>query len=244
MIHAAFGGMEPFVRLEATPDGVPLRTEPLADGVVFDFGVSSMQLDSAERGFSFQNDGPLDMRMDAEGQTAAEFLNSASQEQIADVLYTLGEERRSRAIARAIVAERERAPLARTLELARLITRVLGRPKGDGKHPATRSFQALRMHVNDELGEIERGLLAAVALLKPGGRLVAVAFHSLEDRLVKRFISEHAGLVPGGSRHLPAVNAPAPRLRIINARPVSPDEAEVNANPRARSAKLRAAERI
>ncbi|MDX2307774.1 MAG: 16S rRNA (cytosine(1402)-N(4))-methyltransferase RsmH [Hyphomicrobium sp.] len=215
------------------------------DGVVLDIGVSSMQLDQAARGFSFQNDGPLDMRMSGSGPSAADFLNSAKEELIADVIYTFGEERRSRAIARAIVRRREDQPFARTRDLADLVLRVFHGHKEEGKHPATRTFQALRIHLNDELGELERALLAAERVLKPGGRLVVITFHSLEDRIVKRFLTERAGKAPQSSRHLPptSVEFYEPSFRILNSRPLTPSQGELDANPRARSARLRAAVR-
>jgi 16S rRNA (cytosine1402-N4)-methyltransferase len=212
-----------------------------ADGVVLDIGVSSMQLDDPERGFSFQADGPLDMRMSGTGPTAADVVNTAAEADIAGILFQLGEERRSRPIARAIVARRRERPFARTLELAELVERILGRGKVGGRHPATRTFQALRIYVNDELGELAQGLSAAERLLRPGGRLAVVTFHSLEDALVKRFLKARAGKVAQASRHLPpgAPPARAPSFRFVNPRPVSPTERELAANPRARSARLR-----
>lgn len=214
------------------------------DGVVFDLGVSSMQIDEPERGFSFQTDGPLDMRMSGEGPTAADLVNTLDEGELADILFHFGEERRSRAIARAIVRARKEEPLTRTLQLARVVSQVLGGRKIEGRHPATRTFQALRIAVNDELGEVAAGLSAAERLLQPGGRLVVVTFHSLEDRIVKRFLAERSGKTPQVSRHLPlAEQKRAGSFRIVNQRPVTPDEEEIAANPRARSAKLRAAER-
>lgn len=213
------------------------------DGIVLDIGVSSMQLDEAERGFSFQADGPLDMRMSCDGPSAADVLNSFSEEQIADIIYDYGEERRSRAIARAIVKARTEAPLQRTKELADLVLRVFHGRKDEGRHPATRTFQALRIFVNDELGELERGLRGAEEILKPGGRLVVVTFHSLEDRIVKQFLAERSGKVDRGSRHLPQKNlqfSPS-SFRIVNSRPLTPQKGELDLNPRARSARLRAA---
>ena len=212
-----------------------------ADGVVLDLGVSSMQLDSQDRGFSFRLDGPLDMRMEAGGPSAADVVAAASERTLADIIFALGEERHSRAVARAIVKARAETPIRTTRALADIVGRVVhGRP-GD-IHPATRTFQALRLFVNDELGELQAGLLAAERILKPGGRLVVVSFHSLEDRIVKTFLAARAG-TRAGSRHLPQA-APRPAsFTILTKRPVGPDEAEMEANPRARSAKLRAAER-
>ncbi len=211
------------------------------DGVVLDIGVSSMQLDQAERGFSFQHDGPLDMRMSREGPSAADVVNTMDEEDLANVLYELGEERRSRAVARAIAKRREEAPFARTRDLADVVGRVLGGRRDEGKHPATRTFQALRIHVNDELGELKRGLEAAERILKPGGRLVVVTFHSLEDRIVKRFFAERSGKSEGTSRHLPQTNRTAvpESFRILNLRPLTPQKGELQINPRARSARLR-----
>jgi 16S rRNA (cytosine1402-N4)-methyltransferase len=216
---------------------------PPADGVVLDIGVSSMQLDDPERGFSFQADGPLDMRMSGAGPTAADVVNSVAEADLADILFQLGEERRSRAIARAIVARRRERPFERTLELAEVVERVLGRGKAGGRHPATRTFQALRIHVNGELDELAQGLAAAERALRPGGRLAVVTFHSLEDAIVKRFLKARAGKREGGSRHLPPGAPPerAPSFHFVNQRPISPAEAELAANPRARSARLRSA---
>jgi 16S rRNA (cytosine1402-N4)-methyltransferase len=209
------------------------------DAIALDIGVSSMQIDTAERGFSFQADGPLDMRMSQEGMSAADFINSASEEEIADVLFHLGDERASRRIARAIVADR---PFARTSELAGLIRRVLGRGE-PGKDPATRSFQALRIHVNDELGQLDAGLVAAERLLKPGGRLAVVSFHSAEDRRVKNFLRDRSGSAPAASRHAPLA-APSRAASFEKpAKAVRPSAAEIARNPRARSATLRSAVR-
>jgi 16S rRNA (cytosine1402-N4)-methyltransferase len=210
------------------------------DGVTMDIGVSSMQLDQAGRGFSFQADGPLDMRMSQSGPTAADFLNEADEEAIADVLYRYGDEPKSRRVARAVVAAR---PLATTGQFAQVVRKALGHRPHDKKDPATRAFQAVRIHVNRELDELEQGLLAAERVLKAGGRLAVVTFHSLEDRIVKRFLRDRAGAAPAGSRHLPAAApARAPSFEITS-RAVRAGAAEVAANPRARSATLRTATR-
>jgi len=216
--------------------------EAKVDAVVLDIGVSSMQLDEAERGFSFMHDGPLDMRMSALGESAADFLNSADEETIANVIYTYGEEHKSRSIARAIVKARAERPFTRTLELAEVVSRVFHGRKVDGRHPATRTFQALRIHINDELGELARGLSAAERTLKPGGRLVVVTFHSLEDRIVKRFFSKRSGKEPGQSRFLPqqSIKSELPSFQIVNSRPLTPSKGELDLNPRYRSARLRA----
>lgn len=210
-------------------------------GVALDIGLSSMQIDRAERGFSFQADGPLDMRMSREGLTAAEFLNTAPEEEIADVLYRYGEEARSRRVARAIVAAR---PLERTSQLAQIVRRALGYRSHDKKDPATRAFQAIRIHLNRELDELERGLEAAEAVLAPGGRLAVVTFHSLEDRIVKQFLRRKSGGDTGGSRHRP--DAPGGQEPAFSKpmRAVRPSGAEVDHNPRARSATLRSAVRL
>jgi 16S rRNA (cytosine1402-N4)-methyltransferase len=217
----------------------------LVDGVVLDIGVSSMQLDDAARGFSFQADGPLDMRMGGSGASAADFVNAAGEEHLANVIFAYGEERRSRAVARAIVRARAEAPFTRTLQLAEVVSRVFGGRKVEGRHPATRTFQALRIHVNDELGQLARALAAAERVLKPGGRLVVVTFHSLEDRIVKRFFATRTGKETHGSRHLPprSEQLRAPSFRFVNPRPLTPSKGELEANPRARSARLRAAVR-
>lgn len=214
-----------------------------ADGVVFDLGMSSMQIDEAERGFSFMRDGPLDMRMSSEGPSAADVVNGLDEEDLAAIFHVLGEERRARAVAREIVRARAARPFTRTLELASLIARVVGR--GEAKHPATRCFQALRLYVNDELDEIVRGLAAAERILRPGGRLVVVSFHSLEDRIVKSFFAQRCGKRPGPSRHLPEAPgaAPAASFRAGSRRPIEPSEEEIRANPRSRSARLRWGER-
>jgi len=216
------------------------------DGVVFDLGVSSFQLDEPERGFSFRADGPLDMRMSGEGPSAADLVNSLPETELADLIYVFGEERLSRRIARAIVAARADAPIETTLQLASIIRRVVPKEKS-GIDPATRSFQALRIRVNDELGQIEAGLAQAASMLRPGGRLVVVSFHSLEDRIVKRFMVEAAGRLPAPSRHDPRGHArpdgQAP-FRLLSARALRPSEEECRRNPRARSARLRALERV
>lgn len=210
------------------------------DGVVMDIGVSSMQLDQAERGFAFSSDGPLDMRMAQEGESAADFLNTAAEETIADVLFQYGEERQSRRVARAIVAAR---PLETTGQLAHIVRKALGHRPGAPKDPATRSFQAIRIHINAELDELNAGLAAAEALLTPGGRLAVVSFHSLEDRIVKQFLRDASGAVANASRHMPAA-APAfaPTFADIGKAQRAGD-AELARNPRARSATLRAATR-
>lgn len=211
------------------------------DGVTLDIGVSSMQLDRAERGFSFQADGPLDMRMGQSGLSAAEFVNDAEESEIADVLYHYGEERQARKVARAIVKAR---PITRTGQLANAVRKALGHHPGMKKDPATRTFQAIRIHVNEELEELEGGLAAAEQVLKPGGRLAVVTFHSLEDRIVKRFFRARSGALPAASRHLPAASEDGspPTFEAV-ARPIHAGDAEIAANPRARSATLRAARR-
>ncbi len=252
LINQPFSEMEKFARIAVTPDGAPLIDGPFADAVVLDIGVSSMQLDQAERGFSFQTDGPLDMRMSAAidpltgeaaetVESAADFLNSADEEAIANVIYTYGEEHKSRSIARAIVRARTEKPLTRTLELADVVLRVFHGRKVDGRHPATRTFQALRIYVNDELGQLANALSAAERILKPGGRLVVVTFHSLEDRIVKKFFAGRSGKESRGSRHLPeqSIKSVAPSFQIFNGRPLTPSKGELDVNPRARSARLR-----
>jgi 16S rRNA (cytosine1402-N4)-methyltransferase len=210
------------------------------DGVVMDIGVSSMQLDQPERGFAFSTNGPLDMTMERAGPTAADFVNEAAEGEIADVLYQYGEERQSRRVARAIVAAR---PLSTTGELAEVVRRALGYRAGAPKDPATRSFQAIRIHVNGELDELATGLSAAETLLCGGGRLAVVSFHSLEDRIVKRFLRDAAGETARASRHLPdAPAASAPTFTKVS-RAIRPSAAEIDRNPRARSATLRAATR-
>ena len=222
------------------------------DGVVFDLGVSSMQLDQAERGFSFRHDGPLDMRMGSAGPTAADVVASASERDLAAILAILGEERHARAVARAIIAARADAPIRTTRALSDIVARIVHARPG-AIHPATRTFQALRIFVNEELAELAAGLVADVVpgvrepvaaeqVLKPGGRLAVVTFHSLEDRIAKSFLAERSRR-SGPSRHRPDVAQAAATFRVLTKRPIVPDEAEISANPRARSAKLRAAER-
>lgn len=228
-------------RFSRIADALAERGVSVVDGVTLDIGVSSMQFDRAERGFSFQADGPLDMRMEQSGESAADFLNTADEAEIADVIYTLGEEPKSRRIARAIVAAR---PIARTAELAQIVRRATGYKPHDKKDPATRTFQAIRIHLNRELGELEDGLAAAERALRPGGRLAIVTFHSLEDRIVKRFLRDRSGAAPQGSRHLPGMPAkgPEPSFEAVG-KAVRPGEAELARNPRARSATLRVARR-
>lgn len=218
--------------------------EGSADGVALDLGVSSMQLDEAERGFSFMRDGPLDMRMAADGQTAADIVNSAEAEELARIFYLYGEERQSRRVAGAIVRRRAEQPFTRTLDLADCIERALGGRRGAKVHPATRSFQGLRIAVNEELSELEAGLAAAERVLCAGGRLCVVTFHSLEDRIVKSFLALRSGRTPAGSRHAPPVEAGAePSFQLLFNGGRAPGKPESEANPRARSAKLRAAVR-
>ncbi len=236
LIEGSFGGM--LALLEKA--GVSAL-----DGIVLDLGVSSFQIDDPSRGFSFMRDGPLDMRMGDHGPTAADLVATLPEQELANTLYEFGEERLSRRIAKAIVEARAEKPIVSTGQLASIIRGVMP-PMRDGIHPATRSFQALRIRVNDELGEIERALSASAALLAPGGRLVVVSFHSLEDRLVKRFFAEAAGRAPGPSRHDPRGLQPtaAPHFRLLTARALRPGSDEVRNNPRARSARLRALQRL
>jgi len=215
------------------------------DGVALDLGVSSQQIDDAERGFSFREDGPLDMRMEKEGPSAADAVNSLPEKALADIIHEYGEERAARRVARAIVEARRHAPITRTGQLAAIVRRVVPKSR-DGIDPATRTFQALRIHVNQEMAELDRGLAAAEAVLKVGGRLAVVSFHSLEDRRVKTFLRSRGEPRPRASRHLPDVAgeaAPDPTFRLLGRRPQVPGEAETAANPRARSARLRGAER-
>lgn len=214
------------------------------DGVALDLGVSSMQIDEGARGFSFQVDGPLDMRMEQAGQSAADVVNGMDEAELADVIYEYGEERRSRQVARAIVEARAEDPITRTGQLAAIVRRVVRKSK-DGIDPATRTFQGLRIFVNDELGEVDRGLIGAEKLLAPGGRLAVVSFHSLEDKRVKAFLNERSGNVPNPSRYIPDAGEapPEPTFRLLKKGAVKPGKEECRANPRARSSRLRAAER-
>jgi len=213
------------------------------NGAVFDLGVSSYQIDDASRGFSFRNDGPLDMRMGSSEMTAANLVNTVSESELADILYEFGEEKASRRIAAAIVARRGQQEFATTADLAGVIRSVV-RPDKSGIDPATRSFQALRIAVNDELADIEAALAQTADLLAPGARLVVVSFHSLEDRIVKRFFAAQSGRAPGASRHQPVAEPVKPRFRLLTGSPVTPSADEIHTNPRARSAKLRAMERL
>ncbi|MEL6957486.1 MAG: 16S rRNA (cytosine(1402)-N(4))-methyltransferase RsmH [Pseudomonadota bacterium] len=234
---------EPRIRLvESTFSDLDTVATDL-DGVVLDLGVSSMQLDQAERGFSFMKDGPLDMRMGQEGTSAADIINDANEADLADILFTYGEERASRRIARKIVAERGDDPITTTLRLAKLIESCLPRPKPGQSHPATRSFQAIRIAVNDEYGQLAKGLEAAERALKPGGYLAVVTFHSVEDRMVKRFFQQRGGGVANANRYAPAVEAEAPAFDIVTKKAIGPDAEELAQNPRARSAKLRVGRR-
>lgn len=231
-----------FARLEELVRAAEVEGE--LHGVLLDLGVSSPQLDEAGRGFSFMQDGPLDMRMGGDGPTAADLVNTAEAAELARIIFVYGEERESRRIARAIVRRREEQPFTRTLELAEFVERSLGGRRGAKIHPATRTFQGLRIAVNEELSELEAGLLAAERALKVGGRLCVVTFHSLEDRIVKSFLSVRAGRTPAGSRHAPPLAKGAdPSFRLLFNGAQGPSEAETKANPRARSAKLRAAVR-
>lgn len=231
LLHDTFGNVADLIEM-------PVQ------GFVLDLGVSSMQLDQAERGFSFRNDGPLDMRMDpTTGESAADLVNALPEKELADLIYLYGEERQSRRIAKAIIEAREEKPLTTTGELASIIRSVLPRKKHDESDPATRTFQALRIAVNDELGELERALAGAEHILAEGGRLVVVTFHSLEDRIVKNFMKERSGDAPSPSRHLPMMTqaGPAPSFRLEPRKAVDPASGEIRQNPRARSAKLRCA---
>ncbi len=222
---------------------------PKVDGVMLDIGVSSFQFDEAERGFSFREDGPLDMRMAQSGETAADVVNTYEQDTLANIIYDYGEERKSRLIASAIVKDREEEPFTTTRQLAGLIERILGRaPRKKGQkqvHPATRTFQALRIHVNDELGELRRGLAGAEEVLAEDGRLVVVSFHSLEDRITKQFMADRSGRASGGSRHMPGPLDAGPKPSFVQTKKgaIKPGDAELDVNPRARSSRLRVAQR-
>lgn len=229
--------------VEGTFSDMDALIDAPADGVVLDLGVSSMQLDQPERGFSFLRDGPLDMRMSGEGPSAADLVNGATESVLADVLFHYGEERAARRIARKITEARRVAPLTTTGQLAALVESCLPRAKPGQSHPATRAFQAIRIWVNDEFGQLVAGLEAAERALVPGGRLAVVTFHSLEDRIVKRYLAEAAGEVGQGSRHAPVQARPDPVFRLLSRRAIAPEAGELAANPRARSAKLRVAER-
>lgn len=233
LVAGRFGDIEAIVRAHA-PSGV--------DRVVLDIGVSSMQLDEPRRGFSFRHDGPLDMRMEGAGPSAADIVNGAPEAVLADIFHFYGEERRARAVAHAVIERRRRARIATTGELAELVAGLV-RAEPGGAHPATRVFQALRIAVNDELGELVRALHGAERVLKPGGRLAVVTFHSLEDRIVKQFLASRTGRVAAASRHVPTPERERASFVVVTKGPVLPGEAEVASNPRARSAKLRAAER-
>jgi 16S rRNA (cytosine1402-N4)-methyltransferase len=228
-------------RFSNLADVCTAQGEPLVDGVVMDVGVSSMQIDQAERGFSFRFDGPLDMRMSQHGPTAADVVAKASEADLANIIYIFGEERHSRSVARAIIAARKEAPIETTKQLVDIVQKVVWAKPGE-IHPATRTFQALRIFVNAELDELHTALAAAERVLKPGGRLSVVSFHSLEDRIVKNFMTERSK-TGGGSRHLPEVAQSRPRFSLVNKRPITAGDEELKANPRARSAKLRGAER-
>jgi 16S rRNA (cytosine1402-N4)-methyltransferase len=236
LIEGRFGDMAELLSSEGVED---------VDGVALDLGVSSMQFDRAERGFSFRGDGPLDMRMEKRGPSAADLVNEAEEAELADIFWRYGEERRSRRVARAIVEARKIKRIETTGELAEIVRRAVGPSAKDESDPATRAFQALRIAVNDELGELERGLAAAEAVLAPGGRLAVVSFHSLEDRAVKEYVRARAGRTPGPSRHAPPrAAAREVTLRDLTRKPVLPSASEVAANPRARSARLRVAEKL
>jgi len=236
LVAGRFGAMDEIVNRQGIE---------AVDGVALDLGVSSMQLDEPERGFSFMKEGPLDMRMGKEGPSASDIVNELSAGELAEIIGKLGDEGRSRAIAKAIVARRAEAPIETTKELSDIVARVLGRKRDEAKHPATRTFQALRLYLNDELDDLARGLSAAERLLKAGGRLVVVTFHSLEDRIAKRFFASRSTPAPRGSRHLPETSdaAFAPSFRLLNRHPIEPNQSEIRRNPRGRSARLRAAER-
>lgn len=236
LIEGRFGDMAELLSADGVED---------VDGVALDLGVSSMQFDQAERGFSFRASGPLDMRMEKSGTSASDLVNEGEEAELADIIWRYGEERRSRRVARAIIETRRTKRIETTGELAEIVRRAVGPSAKDESDPATRTFQALRIAVNDELGELERGLAAAEQVLAPGGRLAVVSFHSLEDRAVKEFVRARAGRTPGPSRHAPPVGeARLATLRDLTRKPVLPTDAEIAANPRARSARLRVAEKL
>jgi 16S rRNA (cytosine1402-N4)-methyltransferase len=236
LIEGRFGDMAELLSAEGVDE---------VDGVALDLGVSSMQFDQADRGFSFRASGPLDMRMERSGPSAADLVNEADEAELADIIWRYGEERKSRRVARAIVEARRQKPIETTGELAEIVRRAVGPQGRDEGDPATRTFQALRIAVNDELGELERGLVAAEQVLAPGGRLAVVSFHSLEDRAVKQFVRARAGRVPAPSRHAPPrAQDRAATLSDLTRKPVLPSAGEIAENPRARSARLRVAEKL
>jgi 16S rRNA (cytosine1402-N4)-methyltransferase len=236
LVEGRFGDMVDLLSAEGVDE---------VDGVALDLGVSSMQFDQADRGFSFRASGPLDMRMERSGRSAADLVNDADEAELADIIWRYGEERKSRRVARAIVKARKAKRIETTGELAEIVRRAVGPQARDESDPATRTFQALRIAVNDELGELERGLAAAEQVLTAGGRLAVVSFHSLEDRAVKEFIRARAGRTPAPSRHAPPrADKPSVSLRDLTRKPVLPSPDEIAANPRARSARLRVAEKL
>lgn len=230
LIHGRFGDMADLI-------------DKSVDGIVLDIGVSSMQIDQPQRGFSFQKDGPLDMRMGQTGQTAADVVNTFKESDLADIFYEYGEEKASRRIARKIVERRVQKKFENTLDLADVIRSCLPRKPGE-IDAATRTFQALRIYVNDELGELKRGLQGAKRLLNPNGILAVVSFHSLEDRIVKNFMAQESGHIPNPSKYMPEVQKKAPFFEILTKKPITPSAAELSDNPRARSSRLRAARRL
>ncbi len=239
VVEGRFGDMFELLNAQLRAGGVSG-----VDGVALDLGVSSMQLDQSERGFSFMQDGPLDMRMEQKGLSAEDAVNDLDETELADIIYQFGEERHSRRVARAIVKARTEARITRTGQLAEIVSGVVKKSK-DGIHPATRTFQGLRIYVNDELGEVDRGLAGAERLLGVGGRLAVVSFHSLEDKRVKAFLNERSGNLPNPSRHVPdtGVKGPVPTFKLLKKGAVKPGKEECKANPRARSSRLRMAER-